>query len=275
MSMPLIRVERVGPAPFIALDVAGAGDLVVLLHGIGGNKRNWRDNIGALGRHFQVAAWDARGWGASDDYEGPLTFEDMSQDLLRVMDHLGHRRAHIVGLSMGGRIAMHFAVHHPDRVGSLVLCDTTQGPKDWPEERRTAFIQSRQAPLLSGKTPADIAEQVATSLVSPDATAEARAQLVESLSMLHKDSYLKAIEANVADVILADLSLITVPTLVMVGEDDRLTPPEEAQEIAGLIARARLHVIERAGHLINIEAPTEFNEQVLAFLLEQPATNTP
>lgn len=269
MPMPLIHVERVGPTPFIALDVGGTGDLVVLLHGIGGNRRNWRDNIGPLAQHFQVAAWDARGWGDSDDYEGPLTFEDMSQDLLRVLDHLGHRRAHLVGLSMGGRIAMHFAVRHPDRVQSLVLCDTTQGPKDWPLERRNAFIQSRQAPLLSGKTPADIAEQVAASLVSPHASVEAVAQLVESLAMLHKDSYLKAIEANVADVTLADLSLVTAPTLVMVGEDDHLTPPTEAAEIARLIAGAQLHVVERAGHLINIEAPAAFNERVLAFLLAQ------
>lgn len=266
--MPLLRRERVGPAPFIAIDHAGQGELLLLLHGIGGNKRNWGDNLEAFAEHFHVAAWDARGWGESDDYEGPLTFADMSADLCRVIDFLGHTRAHLVGLSMGGRVAMHFVDNYPERVRSLVLCDTTQGPKGWTEERRLGFIRSRQEPLLNGLTPADIANDVAKSLVSPNASAEALAKLVDSLGRLHKDSYLKAIETNVSDAVLADLTKITAPTLVMVGEEDRLTPPDEAEEIARLIPNARLSILKGAGHLINIEAPDVFNRQVLEFLLE-------
>ena len=103
---------RIGPAPHIAVDHMGTGDLVVFLHGIGGNKRNWVDNLPAFAAHWHAVAWDARGYGESDDYEGPLTFTDFSHDVARVLDHFGAKKAHIVGLSMGGRIAQDFAALH-------------------------------------------------------------------------------------------------------------------------------------------------------------------
>ena len=96
------NTKRIGPAPHIAVDHMGSGDLVVFLHGIGGNKRNWHPNLAAFGQHWHAVAWDARGYGESDDYDGPLDFLDYSRDLARVLDHFQAAQAHIVGLSMGG-----------------------------------------------------------------------------------------------------------------------------------------------------------------------------
>src|SRR5207244_9204807 len=108
----------------------------VLLHGIGGNKRNWHPNLAAFGQHWHAAAWDARGYGESEDYDGALDFLDFSRDLVRVLDHFGAASAHVVGLSMGGRIALYFVALHPERVRTLTLCDTHTGFADWSEEKK-------------------------------------------------------------------------------------------------------------------------------------------
>ena len=88
--------------PCIAYDQAGEGDIVLFLHWIGGIRSNWRDQSRAFVRNYHAAAWDARDYGGSDDYAGPLDFGDFARDIVRLLDHLGAATAHIVGLSMGG-----------------------------------------------------------------------------------------------------------------------------------------------------------------------------
>lgn len=152
------KTEFVSPTPRIAVDHMGSGPLVLCLHGIGGNRTNWHEQLLAFSSRFHAAAWDARGYGESDDYEGPLDFADFSRDLLRVLDFFGARRAHLVGLSMGGLIAMDFCLSYPDRVATLMVCDSPSGfggalGRDQVRE----FLRLRQEPLLAGNTPADIA----------------------------------------------------------------------------------------------------------------------
>jgi len=259
-------VTRIGPAPRIAVEHAGQGELVVFLHGIGGNRRNWNSQVAAFAPHLHAAAWDARGYGDSDDYDGPLSFTDYADDLVRVLDHFGAPRAHVVGLSMGGRIAMDFAARHQERLKTLVLCDTHKGFAGWSEEKKRAFIASRKEPLVAGKEPKDIAEPVARTLVGPNASKEALGELIDSMSRLHKTSYIKSIEASVMMPVRDDLDRIAVPTLVLVGSHDRLTPVEAARELTAEIAGAEFVIIDDAGHLPNIEQPAAFNAAVLAFL---------
>src|SRR6185437_5774040 len=140
----------------------------------------------------------------------------------------GVRKAHVVGLSMGGRIAMDFAARHADRLKTLVLCDTHKGFALMPEDRKAAFIASRKAPLLAGKEPKDIAGPVARTLVGPNASQEALDRLIDSMSRLHKKSYIKSIEASVMMPVRDDLDRIKVPTLVLVGSEDKLTSVEMA-----------------------------------------------
>ena len=154
-------------APRLAVDRAGSGPLVFFLHGIGGNRSNWTAQIEALCHSFHAVAWDARGYGDSDDYEGALDFGDFARDALRVLDRFEAERAHFVGLSMGGRIAQDFHARFPDRVATLVLCDTRA---DFQESmtpgQRAEFIRLRQAPLKAGKEPRDIADALVESLVA-------------------------------------------------------------------------------------------------------------
>jgi 3-oxoadipate enol-lactonase len=253
-------------APRLAMDVAGQGPFVLLMHGIGGNRRNWRRQLAALASDFACAAWDARGYGDSDDYEGPLAFDDFVGDVLRVLDHFGVERAHLLGLSMGGRIAMRCALLHPQRVATLTLVDTHEGFEAFTPEQRQQFVDSRRAPLLAGKTPRDIAGPVARSLVGPKATPEQLAELVDSISRLHKDSYIKSLQATVEQVNLGDIRRIRAPAHFIVGADDALTPVAMHHEMSQKLGGAPVSVLPDAGHLSNIENPQAFNEAALAWL---------
>jgi 3-oxoadipate enol-lactonase len=263
-----VRLERVGGAPRIALSVAGAGPLVVCLHGIGGHRQHWDDQLAAFAPHFTAAAWDARGYGASEDYEGPLRFADFSADLLRVLERFGAARAHLVGLSLGGRIARDFCLRHPDRVATLVLANTNAGFDTLTPEEVEAFIRARRGPLEAGRTPADLAPALARGLIAPDAVPGAYERLVASMAALRKDSYLKTIEASTREDRGARLEDIRVPTLVVTSDQDRLYTPALAEAMARRIPGARLALIEGAGHLSNLEQPARFNAAVLPFLLE-------
>lgn len=257
---------RIGPAPHIAVDHMGTGDLVVFLHGIGGNKRNWVDNLPAFAAHWHAVAWDARGYGESDDYDGALAFTDFSHDLARVLDHFKADKAHIVGLSMGGRIAQDFAALYPDRLLTLTLCDTSTGFSNFSDEKRREFIRIRKEPLLNGGEPKDIAGPVAKTLVGPKASKESFDALVDSMSRLHKESYIKTIEASAMAGMHGKPADIRVPTHVIVGGDDRLTTPEMCRKLAAEIPGARFTEIADAGHLVNIEKPAEFNAAAIGFI---------
>ena len=252
--------------PRLACDLAGQGPFVLFMHGIGGNRTNWRANLPAFASHFACAAWDARGYGASDDYEGALAFDDFVDDVLRVLDHFGVGRAHLVGLSMGGRIAMRTALLHPQRVATLTLLDTHEGFEAFTPEQRRDFVESRRAPLLAGKEPADIAEPVARSLVSPNAKPEHLQQLIDSITALHKLSYIKSLQATVAQVNLGDISQIRAPAHFVVGGEDRLTPVAMHHEMAAKLGGAPVTVLPGAGHLSNIEDAAGFNAAALQWL---------
>ena len=245
--------------PRIAVEYAGTGEAVIMLHGIGGNRTNWWDQIRFLGDRYLAIAWDARGYGDSDDYPGPLRFEDFVDDLCSVLSTFNLESAHIVGLSMGGRIAMQFASKYPEMVRSLALVDTHLGFQNMGQTTRSAFIQSRREPLISGQETRDIAPAVARSLCSDNAIEGALEKFIESMTNLHKDSYLKAIESSVNNDHFDAYGDIDAPTIVIVGEDDELTPIQMAKDIQRNISGADLAVIPNAGHLSNFEQPDVFN----------------
>jgi 3-oxoadipate enol-lactonase len=263
-----VNTVFVGPAPRLALSVAGAGPLVVCLHGIGGHRQHWDDQLQVFGAHFTAAAWDARGYGDSDDYDGPLAFADFSADLARVLDGFGAERAHLVGLSLGGRIARDFALRHPARVATLVLANTTAGFDTLTPDQIEAFIRSRRVPLESGRTPRELAPELAQNLLSPAAVPGAYPRLLASMAALRKDSYLKTIEASTREDRGARIEAITAPTLVVTSDEDRLYPAALAEDMARRIPGARLAIVRGAGHLSNLEQPEAFNAAVLPFLLE-------
>lgn len=238
------------------MSVAGGGPLVVFLHGIGGNRAHWTAQLHFFARHFRAAAWDARGYGDSDDYDGPLHFEDFSADLLRVLDHLNEQKAHVVGLSMGGRIARSFALRHPERVHTLTLANTSPGFDALSPEEVLKFVAERKE-----RTPESMRR-----LLGSRARPGAYQALLASFKALRNESYLKTLEASVAQDRAAPLEKLGVPTLVITGDEDRVYPLELTRRMASRIPGAELVVLEGCGHLSNLEQPEQFNAALLDFL---------
>ena len=259
-------------AAALALAICGDGPaLVVFLHGIGGNRSNWTRQLRHIGDLATAVAWDARGYGDSEDYTGALAMRDFRDDLDRVLDAFGAARAHLVGLSMGGMIALDYCAHRPERVASLLLADTVPGPaRDLPPAAIEDFLRLRRAPLEAGQTPADIAPAVARSLVAPHADATTLAQLEASIAALHRDSYLKTLETVTRHRGPAPEALAAIasarPVLLVCGSEDRLTPPERMRKLAAEMPGARFEIIDGAGHLSNIERPQRFDALLRDFL---------
>ncbi len=254
--------------PKISIKYDGTGDLLIFLHGIGGNKDNWDLNFPILSKHFLCVAWDTRGYGESEDYEGELFFNDIISDLLSIYKYFNKKKAHIIGLSMGGQIACLFYEKYPNKVQSLILCDTHFGLGNLEKEEIEKFINSRKKPLLRGLEPKDIALPVSRSLIGNANNKVAISELVNSMNKLHKESYLKTIDTSMSTFHDHIFPKIQVPTLIIVGEKDTLTPPSMALKIHKLIKNSKFLIIDGAGHLTNIEKPKVFNKKVLQFLRE-------
>ena len=262
-----LKTDFVPGEPRIAYDHMGEGAVVLFLHGIGGNRTNWRAQLPVFAAEYHAVAWDARGYGQSADYDGPLDFGAFASDVLRLLNHLGAETAHIVGLSMGGRIALDLVSRFPARVRTLTLSGARASFAQRTPAERDEFVRLRKVPLVEeGKEPADIAPTVARTLMGRGSTEAHFQQLVESISVLHKESYIKTIEASTYYDRSAALEAIAVPTLLLYGGDDRLNGPTLGREMAAQIADAVFVEIPDAGHLCNIEAPDAFNEAILTFL---------
>lgn len=247
----------VGPAPRIAVAHAGKGPLLLFLHGIRGNKRNWYAQLDAFSKEFTAAAWDARGYGESDDYPEPLQFDHhFTGDVLRVAEHFGAAKFHLVGLSMGGRIARNVALRFPDHLHSLVLVSTSPGFDALTADEVKRFVTERRT-----NNP-----DAARLLLGSRARREAIDELTDSLKRVREESYKKTLEASVAQDRGAALERIRVPTLIVAGDEDRVYPRRLAQNVASRIPGAELVMIKGAGHLPNLERPGRFNEILADFL---------
>ncbi len=258
--------QHTGGPVSIAYDIAGSGPLVVFLHGIGGNRTNWHGQLEHFSDRFCAVTWDARGYGASDDSPQTLKFSDFADDLRRLLDHLKAERAHLVGLSMGGMIIQDFYGRHSARVATLALVDTSPGFATASEEAKREFLARRLEPLEKGLTPANIAQGVVEVLVAKSASAAVREQMRASMAALRVESYRQALHAIVTTDFRSVLPKITVPTLVIVGEEDIVTPPSASEFLAKNTPGAALVKIPGAGHLTNLEKPEVFHAALEPFL---------
>ena len=241
------------------MSYAGSGPLVLLLHGIRGNRRNWNHQLETLPGHgFTAAAWDARGYGDSDDYDTPLNFRDhFVGDVLRVAEYFGARKFHLVGLSMGGRIARNVALYYPDRVYSLTVVNANPGFNALSADEVRRFVTER-----TNRTP-----QSMRKLLGSNPRKGAYEELMEGIAAIRDHSYRKTLEASVAQDRDAPIEKIRVPTRIIAGEEDNVYSPELARAMASRISGADLVMMKRTGHLANLERPERFNEILLEFLL--------
>lgn len=260
------RVELDGAS--LAVEVSGPaeGPPVVLVHAFPLSGRMWDDQVQALAGEYRVLVPDLRGFGQSRDDGFPRTLERYVDDLLATLDAFESRPPVLVGLSMGGYVVLRARERAPGRVRGLVLADTRSTPDD--DEglvRRAAAVES----LRSGGVQA-FARSTATGLLG-ETTLRTRPDIRERVEAMIRANDPRGIAAAaVAMACRTDtspgLGSVDVPTLVMVGEQDALTPPEQARALAGAIPGARVAVLRGAGHLSNLESPEAFSDTLLGFL---------
>jgi pimeloyl-ACP methyl ester carboxylesterase len=254
----------------IQYDVRGSGPPVLLLHAFPLDMTMWNAQAKALEGTHQVVRFDARGFGGTPPGDGLLTMERIADDAVALLDHLGISKAIVCGLSMGGYATFALVRRHPGRVKALVLADTRTAP-DSTEAKR---IRSAQADTVRREGPPGIADAFLQKGVG-ETTRKERPEVVARV----KEMILTAPSRGIVDALAglaarADsgptLREIQVPTLVVCGAEDELTPVADAEAIQRGIPGSTLQVIPKAGHLSSLEDPAAFNAALLAFVQTVP-----
>jgi 3-oxoadipate enol-lactonase len=242
----------------------GDGPPVLFLHGLGGTRYAWEPQLEDLSASHRCIAWDLPGYGDSAPVR-PLTFPVIVDAVVRLLDGLGIDRVDVVGLSFGGQQALHLALTHPERVGRLVLADTSaRFGADGTDP--AAWMRLRLDPLDAGVTPAEMAPMVIDSITAPGFAGRERDRTIAAFARIPADGLRAAVECLPSHDVTARLGEIVAPTMVIVGELDDETPLAYAETLATSIPGATLAVVPGVGHLTPAEAPAEFNRLVAAFL---------
>lgn len=239
------------------------GDAVLMIQGLGTDKSGWNLQRLAFAPSFRTIALDNRGSGRSDKPEGPYTLEQMADDAVRVLDAAGVDRAHVMGASMGGAIAQILAVTHPDRVRSLVLACTACRNHPWRHE-----LLSEWSALAALDGMGALAHQAARWVIGPRSLRRI-SPLFGWLGPLAMSQPTHAFVAQVDAILAAEeseaverLGELRVPTLVVVGNQDILTPRGDSEDLAERIPGAELVVISGAAHGLMVEHWRPFNKVV-------------
>ncbi len=249
----------------VVYDEVGTGLPFVLLHGFPHNRSLWAPQTSALLEHGRCIAPDLRGFGESGR-QGPYSMEQYAEDVIELLATLGIDRAVVGGLSMGGYVAFAIWRAKPQLVRALVLADTRPGA-DSPDARRKRME-------LIALAKASGAGAVANAQISGMVGATTRAQNPALVDGLHQmlagapvEGVIGALQAMMDRPDSTDmLPAITVPTLIVVGEEDALTPVKESHAMHAAIPGSRLEVIPGAGHCSNLEKPAAFNHVLGEFL---------
>ena len=243
-----------------------AATAVVLIHGFPFSHEMWNQQIELLRRDYRVIAYDLRGHGRSGVAEGQYTLEFFVDDLIGLMDHLKITRAVLCGLSMGGYVALRAVERNPERVEGLILCDT-QSAADSNEAKikRAASINAVRTNGVNGYAEGFVKAVFAPANLSAKADKVAMiTKIIESNSSLGICGTILALAGRTETT--SSLPGIKVPTLILVGESDAVTPPSASQEMHEKIPDSAFHIIANAAHMSNLENPEIFNGYLLSFL---------
>jgi 3-oxoadipate enol-lactonase len=233
---------------------------IIFLHGVGSDKSVWDEQVDYLSKSRRAVAFDYAGYGESDLSPKDLTREEIARLVFASMDALKIENAHVCGLSLGGVIALEMFKQSPERIKSLILADS------FVKHTKGDEIIERTSSLVEKITIRKFAEQRVELLLMTDAPKSIRNKVVETFSKIHKQTFQWATRAVWAADYRNLLPSINVPTLVLVGEHDRITPPELSKELAENIRNAKLEIIKNASHLSNLDQPQIFNDLIEKFI---------
>lgn len=259
-----MAITRVGSLT-IHYRTAGEGMPLVLLHGLGNNSGSWSKQLAGLQNQFQVIAWDTPGYGESSDPEPEFrTFRELAVMLKGFLDALGLRKVFLLGHSMGSTLAMQFCSMYPEYVEALILAASTRGGLANPE-RNERKLKNRLH-NIENLLPEELAKRRTPDMFSRFASEEVIAEAMRIMSQVRPAGYRSVAYSLYHADQTPLLSSIKMPTLLLCGEDDTVTPVGESRMVEQGIQGSRLELIAQAGHLCYIEKPEEFNAHVRSFL---------
>jgi 3-oxoadipate enol-lactonase len=264
--MPKVKVGDIN----VYYEVHGEGELLVLIMGLGGNTTRWFHILPVLSQEYRVIAFDNRGAGQSDKPDIPYTMEMMADDIAGLLDTINIDSAHIFGISLGGMIAQHFALRHPQRVTSLILGCTRCGGQHsimddqgsgnvldpqrlWtmtPEERARDMLPALWSQEFIDNNPEIVEEHIALSIENP----------------IDPTGYIRQLQAANSHDTYDRLPEIKVPTMVIAGDADLLIPAGNSVILASRIPGAELVILPKMGHGFYTEARDETSRIIMDFM---------
>lgn len=239
---------------------------IIFIHGFPLNKSMWDMQMEALSSEYRVIAYDIRGHGDSDSGNEDFSIELFVKDLLGIMNALSIKKAVLCGFSMGGYIALNAVENHPEYFSALLLCDThcIADNLEAREKRMKAIGNIRENGVEK------YADETLINLITPktyDNNKKLVTQIKEMIINTPRQSLVKTLLAlSKRKETCSKLPEISIPVLILVGENDLITPPEAAQYLHNKIKGAQLSALKHAAHLSNMENPEQFNELLKAFV---------
>lgn len=239
---------------------------VLFVQGLGAEKNSWNLQRAALALRWRTIALDNRGAGRSDKPDGAYDLEQMAADAIAVLDDAGVDSAHVVGLSMGGAISQIIALKYPNRVRSLTLVATACRNHEWREDLLRSWAETAETDGMGA-----VGKEAARWMIGPRSFRRLLPALgwMGPLQLFNPaGAFVSQVRAilQTTDQLTDELHNIDCPTMVVVGNQDVLTPRGDAEEIASRIPTAELVIISGGAHGLHIEHATTFNRVLLEFL---------
>jgi 3-oxoadipate enol-lactonase len=261
MSM---RITANGISMHYTLNGPASAPVVTLSHSLATHLGMWEPQVAALAARYRVLRYDTRGHGGTDAPGGPYSLDQLAEDAVALLRALGIERTHFVGLSMGGMIGQVLALSHPKMLRSLVLCDTSSRV---PPEARPMWEERIRTTEREGMDP-HVEPTTARWFTAPFAAKHP--EIVEPVRAMIRQTkpqgYVGCCHAIKALDLTDRLSAISVPTLIVVGEEDPGTPVAASRTIHERIKGSELVILKFASHLSNVEQPEAFTKALLDFL---------
>ncbi|MFX1499181.1 MAG: alpha/beta fold hydrolase [Promethearchaeota archaeon] len=246
-------------------EMAGEGEPLLLIHGLGSSTRDWEFQVPTFSQKYQVITIDLRGHGKTDKPKGPYDMRMFANDIKELLEEIGIKWTHILGISLGGGIAFQFAVDYPDLVKSLIIVNAgIEIPTGSIKMKLEAFKRTFIVRLVGMKK---MGQVLAPRLFIKPEQEDLRQKLIERWQENDKKAYLSAMRSLIGWSVRDQLEKIKCPTLVIGSEQD-YAPSSIKKEYTELLPNAKFIEIKDARHAVAIEKPEEFNEIVMRFLSE-------
>src|SRR3954454_20794028 len=250
---------------------AGRADAppLVLLHGVGANSTHWRYQLAGLSDAFHVVAWNAPGYILSDAFKAEWpTCRDYADALADFLTAVKLARVNILGNSFGSRVAQCFAIHYPERMIRLAMTGTGVGPKGLAEDEKAKVVATREAQIAKGGYAFGARVDA---LLAKGASAQTRAMVADVLRATNPRGFMHGVKLGLGEGYDPETvaAVVTAPVLMISGSEDRVNPIEaNAAVLARAMPKAKLEILEAAGHLPEVEVPDKVNAMLRAFFAQ-------